>query len=56
MAKKSQRKPFHLKCSVCNEQNYTTTKNSLNSDAKIEIKKYCSRCRKSTLHKEAKIK
>ncbi len=56
MAKKSARIIVTLACEVCKEQNYTTTKNKLNQQEKLELKKYCRRCKKHTLHKEAKIK
>jgi large subunit ribosomal protein L33 len=42
-----------LKCSVCGEENYREERNVKNSD-KLEISKYCSRCRKHTTHKEKK--
>lgn len=45
-----------LKCSVCNEINYYTNRNKKKVQAKLEIKKHCSRCRKHTLHKEGKKK
>ncbi|MGI6644271.1 MAG: 50S ribosomal protein L33 [Bacilli bacterium] len=41
-----------LKCTVCNEENYITSKNKKNHPDRLELKKYCSRCRKSTVHKE----
>ena len=42
-----------LKCSVCGEENYREERHVKNSD-KLEISKYCSRCRKHTTHKEKK--
>ena len=56
MAKKSARIIVILSCEVCKEQNYTTTKNKTNLQGKLELKKYCSRCKKHTLHKETKVK
>jgi len=44
-----------LKCTICDSRNYTTYKGK-NVQDKIERKKYCSKCRKHTLHKEVKIK
>ena len=41
-----------LKCTVCGEENYITTKNKKNHPERMEANKYCSRCKKSTLHRE----
>jgi len=43
-----------LVCEECLSRNYTTTKNKSNSTKRLELKKYCPRCNKSTLHKETK--
>jgi large subunit ribosomal protein L33 len=43
-----------LACDECKERNYTTEKNRRNDPARIELKKYCSRCRTHTLHRETK--
>ena len=43
-----------LKCPVCKRVNYYTRKNKKLVERKIETKKFCKRCRKRTLHKEAK--
>lgn len=43
-----------LSCGECKERNYTSTKNKKNDPDKIELRKYCPRCRKHTLHKEIK--
>lgn len=45
-----------LKCVECNDINYTTTKNSKKKTEKLEIKKYCPRLKKRTVHKEVKLK
>ncbi|MBD5445768.1 MAG: 50S ribosomal protein L33 [Mycoplasma sp.] len=47
---------IRLECSSCNEINYLTFKNSKKHPEKLELKKYCSRCQKSQLHKETKKK
>ena len=52
MAKKGHRILIGLICSVCGKRNYTTEKNKLNNPSKLEIKKYCNKCKKHTLHKE----
>ena len=54
MAKKENREGVALKCTVCDEINYLTSKNKKNTEGKLELKKYCPRCRKSTVHKERK--
>ncbi|MBO4622645.1 MAG: 50S ribosomal protein L33 [Bacilli bacterium] len=43
---------FLLKCSECGEENYLTEKNKKNDPDRLEVMKYCPRCRKQTLHKE----
>lgn len=43
-----------LKCSECGEENYFTTRNKKTHTAKLEINKFCPKCRKMTLHKEKK--
>lgn len=47
---------IRLKCSVCGEMNYYTHKNKKKVERKLEYAKYCSKCRKSTAHKEARLK
>jgi large subunit ribosomal protein L33 len=44
-----------LKCSNCKRRNYYSRKNRRKVERKIELKKYCRWCRKSTLHKEGRI-
>lgn len=39
----------------CNTQNYVTEKNKRNTEDKIEMNKFCSTCKKQTLHKETKL-
>ena len=41
-----------LRCTVCNEENYLSEKNKRNTQDRLELKKYCPRCKKVTLHKE----
>lgn len=43
-----------LECTECGEQNYITTKNRQTNDERLEMKKYCPRERKVTLHRETK--
>jgi large subunit ribosomal protein L33 len=54
MAKKGSRILIGLVCEVCGNQNYVTEKNKLNTTSPLKIKKYCSFCKKRTLHKETK--
>lgn len=56
MAKKGNRIIVALQCSECNEKNYTTIKNKMNTTDKLALAKYCSRCRKHTDHREVKPK
>ena len=54
MAKKAVRVVINLACTECKERNYTTEKNLRNDQARMEIKKYCPRCRTLTAHRETK--
>ncbi len=55
MAKKGEaREGITLKCSVCADENYRTEKNKRNTPDKLELRKHCSKCKKTTLHKEKK--
>jgi large subunit ribosomal protein L33 len=55
MAKaKENRNPVTLACSECKERNYTTSKNRKNNPERIELTKFCPRCRRHTGHKETR--
>jgi large subunit ribosomal protein L33 len=43
-----------LQCTECRERNYTTTKNKKNDPDRLELKKFCPRERRHTLHRETK--
>lgn len=43
-----------LECTECGEQTYLTNKNKRHNPDRLELKKYCPRCRKATLHRETK--
>lgn len=43
-----------LICSECLSRNYTTTKKKSDSSKRMEIKKFCPRCNRHTIHKESK--
>ncbi len=45
------KKKVQLTCSVCLSSNYNTNKSSIE---RIEVKKFCRKCNKHTLHKENK--
>jgi large subunit ribosomal protein L33 len=42
-----------LVCEECNSRNYHYEKNKY-SEKRFELKKYCPKCNKVTLHKETK--
>lgn len=44
-----------MKCGVCKRANYYTSKNKKLVERKLEFKKFCKWCKKSTVHKEARI-
>ena len=55
MAKKNENRVLvSLVCEECKTPNYTVSKNKKNTTERLELNKYCSRCRKTTNHKEKK--
>ena len=42
------------RCNECGEENYIGTKDKKKHPDRVEINKYCSRCKKKTVHKEKK--
>jgi large subunit ribosomal protein L33 len=54
MAKKEDRIIIHLACSECRERTYTTTKNRRNDPERLELRKYCPRCRRHQTYREAR--
>jgi large subunit ribosomal protein L33 len=55
MAKAAENRPvIQLSCTDCKERTYTTEKNKKNDPNRLELKKYCPRCRRHSLHREAK--
>jgi large subunit ribosomal protein L33 len=54
MAAKENRIIITLACTECRSRNYTTTKNRIKHQQRLELKKYCPRDRRHTLHREAK--
>ena len=43
-----------LACTECKERNYITKKNRRNDPDRLEMKKYCPRERRHTLHRETR--
>lgn len=43
-----------LQCTECKDKNYISTKNKGNNPDRLEMKKYCPRERKMTMHREEK--
>ncbi len=54
MAKKENRIIITLACTECKERNYTSQKNRKNDTGRIELSKFCPRCRKHTAHRETR--
>jgi large subunit ribosomal protein L33 len=48
------REIISVQCTVCKERNYSTTKNRKTTPDRLELSKFCRRCRKHTPHKEVK--
>jgi large subunit ribosomal protein L33 len=49
------KKPFtKLACTACKTTNYFTKKTKLTAEKKLELKKFCSSCKKHTAHKEGR--
>lgn len=45
---------IHLACTECRERNYTTTKNRRNDPDRLQLAKYCPRCRTHRAHREVR--
>jgi large subunit ribosomal protein L33 len=43
-----------LACTECKERNYITKKNRRNDPDRMELAKFCPRCRKHTPHRETR--
>lgn len=55
MAKKNENREFiDIKCTECKKNVIRTEKNRKNTPDKLEVKKFCPVCKKSTTHKESK--
>jgi large subunit ribosomal protein L33 len=57
MAKTSDVRPkITLACTVCKERNYITKKNRRNDPDRLELKKFCPRDHRHTVHRETRLK
>ncbi|MCH7488016.1 MAG: 50S ribosomal protein L33 [Chloroflexi bacterium] len=54
MAKKDDRSVVTLACPDCRGRNYATSKSRRNTPDRLELKKYCPRCRRHQLHREVR--
>ena len=54
MAKTDNRSYVTLVCTECKSENYRTEKNKRNTTDRLELKKHCPTCKKTTTHKEKK--
>jgi large subunit ribosomal protein L33 len=54
VAKKGDRVIITLACSDCRERNYTSTKNRRNDADRLELSKFCPRCRRHHVHREVR--
>ncbi len=43
-----------MACTECKERNYITRKNRRNDPDRMELKKFCPRCRRHTAHRETR--
>jgi large subunit ribosomal protein L33 len=54
MAKKEDRVVVDMACTECRQRTYTTQKNRRSDPDRMELKKFCPRCRVHRVHKEAR--
>jgi large subunit ribosomal protein L33 len=54
VAKAENRPVISLACTTCKERTYSTRKNKRNDPGRMELNKFCPRCRQHTLHRETK--
>jgi large subunit ribosomal protein L33 len=51
---KENRVIINLACQECKERNYVTTKNRRNDPDRLELRKFCPRCRCPRQHRETR--
>lgn len=54
VAKAENRPVIALACTVCKERTYSTRKSKRNDPGRMELNKFCPRCRQHQLHRETK--
>ncbi|HLB11546.1 MAG TPA: 50S ribosomal protein L33 [Dehalococcoidia bacterium] len=54
MAKKGDRIVIHLACTQCRQRTYTSSKNRRSDPERLELSKFCPRCRAHITHREAR--
>jgi len=54
MPKNDNRPKVTLACTECKERNYITTKHRVTQRERIELRKFCSRCRSHQVHRETR--
>jgi large subunit ribosomal protein L33 len=54
MSSAKPKRKITLACDACQERNYLTHKNAQVHRERLEMNKYCPKCRSHTLHKETK--
>jgi large subunit ribosomal protein L33 len=54
VARKEDRSVITLACTDCRGRNYATSKNRRNDADRLELKKYCPRCRQHKSHREVR--
>ncbi|HUF52151.1 MAG TPA: 50S ribosomal protein L33 [Dehalococcoidia bacterium] len=54
MAKKEDRLPIDMACPECRLRPYTTSKNKRNDPDRLELRKFCPRCRTHRVFREAR--
>ena len=53
-SKKGVRMIITLECTECHERNYTSEKSRRNDPNRLEMRKFCPRCKVHRLHRETK--
>jgi large subunit ribosomal protein L33 len=54
MARKEDRVVAEMACTECRNRNYVTSKNRRNDPDRLELRKFCPRCRGHHLHRETR--
>jgi large subunit ribosomal protein L33 len=54
MASKGDRQIVTFACTECRERTYTSTKNRRNDPDRLELKKFCPRCRARQVYRETR--